>query len=63
MQLVGMLLAFARGNQESAHKARRVADAYAEKRRVFATDAKLTKPYTKRLPAWIRWSATRPSMS
>jgi hypothetical protein len=24
---------------------------------VFATDAKLTKPYTKRLPAWIRWSA------
>jgi DNA invertase Pin-like site-specific DNA recombinase len=55
MHLMAMLLSFARGNQESAQKARRVGEAYAEKRRVFATDAKLTKPYTLRLPAWIRW--------
>jgi hypothetical protein len=50
-----MALAFARGNQESAEKGRRVAEAYAEKRRLLATDAKLTKPYTLKLPAWIRW--------
>ena len=56
MYLMAMLLSFARGNQESAEKGRRVAAAYAEKRRVFATDAKLTEPYTKRLPAWIRWN-------
>jgi DNA invertase Pin-like site-specific DNA recombinase len=56
MYLMAMLLSFARGNQESAEKGRRVAAAYAEKRKVFATDAKLTKPYTKRLPAWISWN-------
>ena len=60
-QLLAMLLTFSRGNQESAEKGRRVAEAYAEKRRVFATDAKLTEPYTKRLPAWIRWSETTSS--
>jgi DNA invertase Pin-like site-specific DNA recombinase len=56
LYLMAMLLSFARGNQESAEKGRRVAAAYAEKRRVFATDAKLAEPYTKRLPAWIRWN-------
>jgi DNA invertase Pin-like site-specific DNA recombinase len=61
MHLMAMLLSFARGNQESAEKGRRVADAYAEKRRMFATDAKLTKPYTKRLPAWIRWQESTSS--
>ncbi|MCK1678521.1 recombinase family protein [Bradyrhizobium sp. 147] len=54
--LMAMLLSFARGNQESAQKARRVGEAYANKRAVFASEQKLTKPYTKRLPAWIRWS-------
>lgn len=53
--LMAMLLSFARGNQESAQKARRVGEAYANKRVVFASDQKLTKPYTRRLPAWIRW--------
>jgi hypothetical protein len=50
-----MVLSFARGNQESAIKGMRVAQKYAEKRRVLASDVKLTKPYTPRLPAWIRW--------
>jgi DNA invertase Pin-like site-specific DNA recombinase len=54
--LIVMLLSFARGNQESAIKGMRVAEKYAEKRRMFATDAKLTKPYTLKLPAWIRWN-------
>lgn len=56
MHLMAMLLSFARGNQESAQKARRVGEAYANKRTVFASEQKLSKPYTKRLPAWIRWS-------
>jgi DNA invertase Pin-like site-specific DNA recombinase len=56
MHLMAMLLSFARGNQESAQKGRRVGEAYAHKREVFRSDQKLTKPYTKRLPAWIRWS-------
>jgi DNA invertase Pin-like site-specific DNA recombinase len=55
MQLIAMLLAFARGNQESEQKARRVGEAYAHKRTVFASNQRLTKPYTKRLPAWITW--------
>ncbi len=55
--LMAMLLSFARGNQESAQKARRVGEAYADKRRVFASDQKLTKPYTLRLPGWLRWDA------
>jgi DNA invertase Pin-like site-specific DNA recombinase len=56
MQLMAMLLTFARGNQESALKGMRVAEKYAEKRRTFASDAKLTKPYTRMLPAWIEWN-------
>lgn len=56
MHLMAMLLSFARGNQESAQKARRVGEAYANKRTVFASDQKLTKPYTRRLPAWIQWN-------
>jgi DNA invertase Pin-like site-specific DNA recombinase len=55
MQLIAMVLSFARGNQESALKGMRVAEKYAEKRRLLASDAKLTKAYTLKLPAWIRW--------
>jgi DNA invertase Pin-like site-specific DNA recombinase len=61
MHMMAMLLSFARGNQESAQKARRVGEAYANKRTVFASDQKLTKPYTKRLPAWIRWNESTAS--
>jgi hypothetical protein len=56
MHMMAMLLSFARGNQESVQKGRRVGEAYANKRAVFASGQKLTKPYTRRLPAWIRWS-------
>jgi DNA invertase Pin-like site-specific DNA recombinase len=56
MHLMAMLLSFARGNQESAQKGRRVGEAYANKRAVFASDQKITKPYTRRLPGWIRWN-------
>jgi DNA invertase Pin-like site-specific DNA recombinase len=55
MQLIAMVISFARGNQESAIKGMRVAQKYAEKRRLLASDTKLTKPYTLKLPAWIRW--------
>ena len=61
MHLMAMLLSFARGNQESAEKGRRVGEAYAHKRTVFASDQKLTKPYTRRLPAWIQWSESTSS--
>ena len=54
--LLVMLLSFARGNQESVQKGRRVSAAYANKRAVFASDQKLSKPYTRRLPGWIKWS-------
>ena len=58
MLFMMMVVRFIRGNEESALKSTRVAAAYAEKRRMFATDANLTKPYTIRLPAWIRWGET-----
>jgi DNA invertase Pin-like site-specific DNA recombinase len=61
MHLMAMLLSFARGNQESTIKGMRVAEKYAEKRRLFASDQKLTKPYTRRLPAWIRWEESTAS--
>ncbi|MGY3486107.1 DNA invertase Pin-like site-specific DNA recombinase [Bradyrhizobium sp. USDA 4011] len=61
MHMMAMLLSFARGNQESAQKARRVGEAYANKRAVFASDQKISKPYTRRLPAWIRWSESTSS--
>jgi len=56
MYLMAMLLSFARGNQESTLKGTRVAEKYAEKRRVFGSDQRISKPYTRRLPAWIQWS-------
>ena len=30
-------------------------------RKVFAGEEKLTKPYTRKLPAWIRWDESTPS--
>jgi DNA invertase Pin-like site-specific DNA recombinase len=61
MLFMMMVVRFIRANEESTLKGTRVAAKYAEKRRVFATDAKLTKPYTLRLPAWIRWDETTSS--
>ncbi|MCP3395750.1 recombinase family protein [Bradyrhizobium sp. CCGB20] len=51
-----MVLRFIRANEESATKGVRVAKAHAARRQKFAGHEKLTKPYTRRLPAWIRWS-------
>ncbi|WP_161850999.1 recombinase family protein [Bradyrhizobium sp. CCBAU 051011] len=51
-----MVLRFIRANEESATKGVRVAKAHAARRQKFAGQEKLTKPYTRRLPAWIRWS-------
>jgi DNA invertase Pin-like site-specific DNA recombinase len=52
---VMMVLRFIRANEESATKGVRVAKAHAARRQKFAGQEKLTKPYTRRLPAWIRW--------
>lgn len=53
---VMMVLKFIRANEESVTKGVRVAKAHAARRQKFAGQEKLTKPYTRRLPAWIRWS-------
>jgi DNA invertase Pin-like site-specific DNA recombinase len=50
-----MVLKFVRANEESATKGVRVAKAHAARRQKFAGQEKLTKPYTRKLPAWIRW--------
>jgi DNA invertase Pin-like site-specific DNA recombinase len=52
---VMMVMKFIRANEESATKGVRVAKAHAARRQRFAGQDKLTKPYTLRLPAWIRW--------
>ena len=52
---VMMVMKFIRANEESATKGVRVAKAHAARRLKFAGQDKLTKPYTLRLPAWIRW--------
>ncbi|UFW87225.1 recombinase family protein [Bradyrhizobium barranii] len=52
---VMMVMKFIRANEESATKGVRVAKAHAARRDKFRGQEKLTKPYTLRLPAWIRW--------
>lgn len=56
MLFIMMVLRFVRANEESALKGTRVAEAYEAKRRALAGDQPLDKPYTRRLPAWIRWN-------
>jgi DNA invertase Pin-like site-specific DNA recombinase len=55
MSLLMMVLRFSRANEESALKGSRVAAAFRNKRKSFAGDQALDKPYTRRLPAWMRW--------
>jgi DNA invertase Pin-like site-specific DNA recombinase len=50
-----MALRFMRSNEESTLKGSRVAAEYRNKRKSFAGDQALDKPYTRRLPAWMRW--------
>ena len=52
---VMMVMKFIRANEESVTKGVRVAKAHAARRQKFAGQEKLTKPYTLRLPAWLRW--------
>ena len=55
MLFIMMVLKFTRSNEESTLKGSRVASKYREKRSNFAGDKALDKPYTRRLPAWMRW--------
>ena len=50
-----MALRFMRANEESALKGSRVALAYRSKRDSFRGSEALNEPYTRRLPAWLRW--------
>lgn len=52
---VMMALRFIRAHEESATKGMRVAAAYEKKREQAASSAPLAKPFTRRLPGWIRW--------
>jgi DNA invertase Pin-like site-specific DNA recombinase len=56
---VMMVMKFIRANEESATKSVRVAKAHAARRQKFAGQEKLSKPYTLKLPAWIRWSTEK----
>jgi DNA invertase Pin-like site-specific DNA recombinase len=55
INLLMSILIFMRGNEESALKSSRVKSAYDNKRKV-ARSGSTEKPFTRRLPAWIRWS-------
>ena len=55
MLFLTMVLKFTRSNEESTLKGTRVAAAFSSKRKSFAGDQALDKPYTRRLPAWLRW--------
>lgn len=54
---VMMVMKFIRANEESATKGSRVAKAHAARRKRFAGQERLTKPYTLKLPGWITWDA------
>jgi hypothetical protein len=56
MSLMMMVMMFSRANNESATKGMRVAAAFASKRARFASEETLSRPYTRRLPGWIRWN-------
>jgi DNA invertase Pin-like site-specific DNA recombinase len=56
MSLMMMVMMFSRANNESAMKGTRVAAAFANKRERFASSDTLSKPYTRRLPAWLSWN-------
>lgn len=55
---VMMVMKFIRANEESVTKGSRVAKAHAARRKKFAGQEKLTKPYTLKLPGWLRWDAS-----
>lgn len=61
MLFLMMVVRFIRANEESATKGSRVAKAHAARRKKFAGQEKLTKPYTLKLPGWITWDASTSS--
>ena len=59
MALMMSLLIFIRANEESVAKSRRLKAAYANKRRILTTEDPPSKPFTRRLPGWLRWDQKR----
>jgi DNA invertase Pin-like site-specific DNA recombinase len=55
IRIMESLFVMIRANEESATKSRRVKAAYDNKRKV-ARSGNAEKPFTRRLPAWIRWA-------
>jgi Recombinase/Recombinase zinc beta ribbon domain len=56
MAFLIMAIRFMRANQESVLKGERVRHAYDNKRKIAASGEKATKPFTRKLPAWIFWN-------
>jgi DNA invertase Pin-like site-specific DNA recombinase len=54
-ELIVSIAIMMRGHEESATKSRRMADVYKRKRGA-ASAGTIGKPFTKMLPAWLRWS-------
>jgi DNA invertase Pin-like site-specific DNA recombinase len=57
MDLVFSILTMVRGHEESATKSRRMLAAY-ERKRLDAANGTERKPFTRMLPAWLRWDET-----
>ena len=53
--LIISIVMMMRGHEESATKARRLTDAY-ERKRKDASDGQMMKPFTRMLPAWLRFN-------
>jgi DNA invertase Pin-like site-specific DNA recombinase len=56
--LILAIVLMMRGHEESLTKSRRLADVYERKRATAEADAaagKITKPFTRMLPAWLEW--------
>jgi hypothetical protein len=58
MDLIVSIVLMMRGHEESATKARRVADAYERKRKAATAGTENGRPFTRRLPAWLRYNET-----
>ena len=56
MAFLWMVIVFSRSHEESAMKSVRLKAAYKNKRDEARKPGELKKPFTRRLPAWIRWN-------
>ena len=57
MDLVFSILTMVRGHEESVTKSRRMLAAFEQKRRD-AVNGTERNPFTRMLPAWLRWNET-----